>query len=183
MGAGLLLVPGSSVDTSRLARAVIFGYELVHGHSQAVYLLGQPRVLDQQLRLAFRNRLAMFSIGLAERLVARRLPRLREQNQRRCIGGLQAERQIQQDEWIRVEVDKQLETVEHDPERDNDRLTNQVLRGAEEAGDRLGKGAEAPAAERSRVLLVNAAMEVWYRHRHRLSSRESLPGSCRLTAP
>src|SRR5882724_3806990 len=74
----------------------------------------------------------MLRVGLRKRLVAIRLPRLREQDQRRRIGRLQAERQIEQDEWIEIEL-HDAGQVQPDPEQHDDRLRDQKDRRPEEA--------------------------------------------------
>ena len=66
------------------------------------------------------------------------LPVLGEQDQRRRVGGLGGERQVEQDEGVRVPVLDQADGVEHDPPDDQDALADQEPAGAQEPGDPLG---------------------------------------------
>jgi len=92
------------------------------------------------------QRLAMLGVRLGEGLVAVRLPRLGEQDQRRRVGGLGAERQVEQDEGVGIEMG-QPPDVERDPAADEHGLDDQEDGGAEEAGEALRLAAEPVAAE------------------------------------
>jgi hypothetical protein len=80
--------------------------------------------------------------ALGGRLVALGLTRLRKEDQRRRIGSLRGEREVQEDERIRVPPQADGERVGRDPERDDERLGDDVLRCAEEARGGLGAAAE-----------------------------------------
>src|SRR5262249_4563050 len=80
--------------------------------------------------------------------------RLREQDQRRCVRRLRREREVEQDERVRIEVDEDRVAVEGDPGDDDDRLREDVPRCAEEAREALGVAAEPVVAERRRQSLV-----------------------------
>ena len=73
------------------------------------------------LRGGRRERLPVLRVGHGVGLVAVGLSRLREQDQRRGVRGLQAERQVEQDEGIEVELDD-ADGVQRDPGRDDERL-------------------------------------------------------------
>ena len=91
--------------------------------------------------------LAVLSVRLGEHLVALGLPGLREQDQRRGVGGLGREREVEEDERVRVEVDEDRVGVERDPGDDDEGLGEDVLRRAEEARQPLGVLAEPVVAE------------------------------------
>src|ERR1043166_5534811 len=101
-----------------------------------MHFLGQAHVLDEELRLARADGFAVLGVGVGERLVACCLPRLCEQDERRRVGGLEREREVEQDKRVWVEVNQQLEAVEYDPERDENRLADEVLGRAEKTGYR-----------------------------------------------
>src|SRR6202034_23223 len=79
---------------------------------------------------------AMLGVGEARHLVAVGLPGLRQQNQWRGIGGLGREGEVEQNERIDVELGP-AGGVDPDPYCDDDRLRDQELRRAEEAGEIL----------------------------------------------
>ena len=72
---------------------------------------------------------------------------LREQDQRRRVRGLRREREVQQDERIRVPAQRPGAGVERDPQEDEDRLRGEVAAGAEEPREPLRE-----ARERIRVV-------------------------------
>ena len=78
----------------------------------------------------------MLGVGEARHLVAVGLTGLRQQNQRRGIGGLGREGEIEQNEGVDVELGP-ADGVDQDPQRDDDRLRDQERRRAEEAGEIL----------------------------------------------
>ena len=69
------------------------------------------------------------------------LPVLRQQDQRRGVGGLGGERQVEQDERVGVPAQSDGEDVQRDPDDDDDRLDEEAG-GPDEPGDRLGEPAE-----------------------------------------
>jgi hypothetical protein len=125
---------------------------------QALDLLGQPAVGLEQLRLTMRDVFAVPCVGLGAGLVAVGLPRLREQDQRRGVGGLGREREVQQDERVRVPAQRDRGRVDRDPRDDEDGLPEDVVRRPEETGEPLGACAESSGAERSLQVLVAAEM-------------------------
>src|SRR6266704_545332 len=90
--------------------------------------------------------LAMLGVGDGMHFVAVGLSRLRQENERRGIGDLQAEGEVEQDEGIDVEVG-QAGDVEGDPDADEDRLHDEKERRAEEAGEGLRLDREPIVAE------------------------------------
>jgi AcrR family transcriptional regulator len=70
------------------------------------------------------------------------LPVLGQQDERRGVGGLGREGQVEQDERVRVPVLDQADGVEDDPEGHHHRLPEQEAPGAQEPRDRLGEPAE-----------------------------------------
>ena len=78
----------------------------------------------------------MLGVGEARHLVAVGLTGLRQQNQRRGIGGLGREGEVEQNERIDVELGP-AGGVDPDPQRDDKRLRDQECRRAEEAGEIL----------------------------------------------
>ena len=94
-------------------------------------LLGQGLVLDQHLRLtglelgdALGLGLAVGLQGFVAHLVAVGLTCLSQQDQRRGVGGLQREGEVQRDERVLVPGDRvgDGQRVEQDPEDDDARL-------------------------------------------------------------
>jgi len=69
----------------------------------------------------------------AQHLVARSLPRLRQQDQRRGVRSLGREGQVEEDERVRVPVRHERDRVERDPGDDDERLPDDVSRRSEEA--------------------------------------------------
>ena len=113
--------------------------------------LGQFGILIQHLRellhvlrrqiLALRGRdgqvFPVLGIGLGVRLVPVGLAGLRQENQRRRIGRLETEGEIQEDEGIHVEA-RHPGDVDDNPDPHHDRLGDKENRGAEKARKRLG---------------------------------------------
>jgi len=85
-------------------------------------------------------------------LVAIGLPCLGEQDQRRRVGGLGRERKVEQDERVRIPLEGDRQRVERDPDQDDDRLAEDVLRRAEEARGLLGAAPEGVLAESAMML-------------------------------
>ena len=81
-------------------------------------------------------------------LVAVGLARLGEQDQWRRVRGLRRERQVQQDERVRVPAQAERDGVDDDPGRDEHGLPDDELRCPEEACKALGEPAEGVVAER-----------------------------------
>jgi hypothetical protein len=77
---------------------------------------------------------------------------LREQDQRRCIGRLSGEREVEQDERVRVPAEAEGERVERDPSHNDERLADDVLRRAEEPRCSFGRAPERVLAEGAVVL-------------------------------
>ncbi len=146
---------------------VNFGGQVGDFLAQVLGQFGQLRVLLHQLqelgrllrgqreplRILHVERLAMERIGLRMGLVAVRLPRLRQQDQRRGVRGLQAEREIEQDERIEVEF-PDADQVQADPDRDDDRLRDEEKRRAEKPGERLRLEGKPIVPERRREMQV-----------------------------
>src|SRR6185369_11617251 len=123
--------------------------------------------LDARLR----QRLAMLGVRIRMGLVAIGLSGLGEQDERCGVRGLQAEREVQQDEGEDVES-RETGAVQRDPDGDQDRLPDQECRRSEEAGEALGAHPEPVVAERRgqmRVWLVKA--EVTLRRLRRLARK------------
>ena len=80
---------------------------------------------------------AVLRIGIGMGLVAIRLARLGEQNQRCRVGCLQAERQIQKYERIDIEMNH-ARRVQRDPCGDDHRLADKERRRSEKPRERLG---------------------------------------------
>src|SRR5262249_47723220 len=79
----------------------------------------------------------MLSVGFGVRLVAVGLARLREQDERRGLGGLEAGGEVQQDEGIHIELHPPND-IHHHPDKDDDRLENQKYRRAKKPRESLG---------------------------------------------
>ena len=76
-------------------------------------------------------------VAFDARPVAVVLPVLGEQDERRGVGGLGREGQVEQDERVWIPVVYQAHRVEGDPRGHEDRLPEQETSGTEEPGDRL----------------------------------------------
>ncbi len=76
--------------------------------------------------------LAVLRVGDRIHLVAVGLPRLREQDERGCVGRLCRKGEIEQDERINVEI-RPADRVHEDPDRDEDGLRDEEGRRAEKA--------------------------------------------------
>ena len=74
--------------------------------------------------------------------VAVGLPVLGQQDQRRGVGGLGGERQVEQDERVGVPAQLDRDHVQRDPDDHDDRLDGEEAAGAEEPGDALGELAD-----------------------------------------
>src|ERR1051326_7108175 len=110
---------------------------------------------------ALLGRLRLLVVSLLGRqlleLVPVRLARLREQDQRRGIGGLRREREIQEDERVRIPAERDSCGVDRDPHGHEDRLAEDVLRRSEEPRGLLGAAAERVLSERAVVLGAHEA--------------------------
>ncbi len=79
---------------------------------------------------------AVLGICIGMGLVAICLASLGKKDQRGGIGGLEAEGEVEQDEGVNVEMNEACR-VQGDPYRDDDCLTNEEGRRAEESGEGL----------------------------------------------
>jgi hypothetical protein len=70
-------------------------------------------------------------------LIAIRLTRLCEQNERRGIGSLKTEGEIQEDERIEIEFENTGD-VQSDPQKDHQRLSHEKERRSKKTGESLG---------------------------------------------
>lgn len=121
---------------------------------------GQLRVLlehiDQECRLLGRKGLALIAgaryvfavLGIRFRMcfVAIRLSGLGEQDQRRGIGGLQAEGEVQENKRVNVELGPAHE-INDDPERHDDGLADEKYRRTKKPREGLGFEREPIIAE------------------------------------
>ena len=82
------------------------------------------------------DRLAMGGVRFRIRFITIRLAGLREQDERRGVGGLQTEGEIEKDERVDIETDG-ARGVQNDPGGDDDGLGDEESRRAEKAGERL----------------------------------------------
>src|SRR5207244_5205915 len=98
--------------------------------------------------------LAVLRVRLGQHLVPVGLARLREQDQRRSVGGLRREREVEQDERVLVEVDEDRVPVEDDPENDEACLGGDVSRRPEDPGQTLRDLTEPVVPERGRETTV-----------------------------
>src|SRR5947208_820044 len=141
-------------------------------------LLGQLLVLPGQVRVGREELLELVGLGLQRGDSFRRVPlylvvpllgrhggnlvplglaRLRQQDQRRRVGGLGGEAEIQEDERFRVPVVDERDGVEDDPGCNDERLADDVLRRAKEASSALGRTAKGILAEGAVLLLGHGA--------------------------
>ena len=137
-----------------------FAGERLDALAQLVGDLRQPGVLLEQrhqLRPLFGGQghalfvrrgevFPMLRVGIGMGLVAVRLPGLRQQNEGRGIGGLETEREIEEDEGINVELGE-AENIQADPDDDDGRLPHQKKRGAKKTGEGLRLQREPIVAE------------------------------------
>src|SRR5947209_540773 len=100
----------------------------------------------EELRVGERARVHL-AVALRLLAVAVGLAVLGEQDQRCRVRRLGGEHQVQEDERVRVPAQRDGCGVEDDPEHDEDRLSDEVAAGAEEAGGAFGE-----ARERVRVV-------------------------------
>src|SRR4051794_9967577 len=135
---------------------------------QALNPLGQLLVLPSEIRVRAKQRLELVGLALDRRLallhttreflvvglgplagllVPFRLAGLCEQDQRSRIGGLGREREVQEDERVRVPAQADGDRVDRDPQSNHDCLGDDVLRRAEEARGGFGAAAESVFAE------------------------------------
>ncbi len=136
--------------------------QLLNAPGEPRHLLGQVGVLPEQVDVRPRQLFTVPRISLGVGLVAVGLTGLSEQDQRRRVRGLEAEREVEQDERIGV-VRRDAHRVDDDPDGDNDRLGDEECRGAEETGEVLGSLAESAAAESGGQVFV-AGVETEMRH-------------------
>jgi len=130
--------------------AVQFSGQGLDPLAQLLGELGQRRVLMHQLDQLgglFRGRqfpflagegdgFAMLRIGVSMRFVAVGLAGLREEDERRGIGRLQTEREVEEDKGIDIEMDD-ADDVKNNPNRHDEGLPNKEDGRAKEAGESL----------------------------------------------
>ena len=104
---------------------------LLQQHQQLSGLLGGQ---DLSFRAFGGEGFPMPRIRIRVGLVAIGLPRLREQDQRRRVGGLKTERQVQENEGVEVKFDNPR-NIQTDPDHNKKRLRDEEERGAKEAGE------------------------------------------------
>jgi hypothetical protein len=102
----------------------------------------------------------MAGVGFGVGLVTIGLPGLGQQDQRRRIGCLQAEGEVEQNERIQIEAGK-AHAVGEDPERDDECLGDQEMGRTEIARERFGFLAEPVAAEYRRQVAVGMMETQW----------------------
>ena len=90
---------------------------------------------------------------LAGEFVPLGLPSLGKQDQRRRVGRLRGEAEVEEDERLGVPVVHERDGVEHDPACNENRLADDVLRRAEEASSAFGRTAEGILTEGAVLLL------------------------------
>ncbi len=132
----------SGVEPAELAADEVAGGQLADGHPQRRQLAGQVLGVGPGA-----GRAGAVLLGLHP--VAVGLPVLRQQDQRRGVGGLGGEGQVEQDERVGVPAQPDGEDVQRDPDDHDDRLDGQEAAGAEEPGDRprrTGRPRPGPAA-------------------------------------
>src|SRR5581483_5552267 len=105
----------------------ILGQRL-HAFGKRRDLLGQLGILLEQHQRILSQLLTVLGIRVGPHLVTLRLAGLGQQDERRRIRGLQAERQVEQDERIGIEADEEREAIANDPEDHQHSLTDQILR-------------------------------------------------------
>ena len=151
--------------------AVDFAREHVDASRQLLNVLGQLGVGREQLvqsrrllcgnlqALLVRARqvLAMLSVGVGVHLVAVGLAGLGKQDERSGICGLKAEREIEQDERVDVEMHVP-HRVDSDPRDDDNGLPDQEARRAEVAGEGF-RGLPEPARSKGAVQMKMGAVE------------------------
>jgi hypothetical protein len=109
-------------------------------------LRGVLRGLGLALGIGLCQRFTVLRIGIGLRLVAGGLTGLCQQNQRRGVGRLQAESEVQQDERVNVEGGH-AKHVQADPQQHNQSLRAEKHRRTEEPRKRLGAQGEGVVAE------------------------------------
>jgi len=132
---------------------------------------GQHKILLQQLqhlgallegealllRACGGEGLAVLDVGFSVGLVAVGLPGLRQQDERRRIGRLRAEGQVQQDKGVQVKL-RHPGHVEDDPDCHDERLGDQEYGGPKETCKGLGFDAE-PVTPEDRAEMQVGSME------------------------
>jgi hypothetical protein len=118
--------------------------QLFHTFSQCGVLVEERKKLCGLLGREYLALLAgrrqgfpMLRVGVRMRLVSIRLPCLRKQDEGRCVGSLETEREIQQDERIEVKPGDAPD-IEPNPDRHYDRLGHQKDRGAKKPREGFG---------------------------------------------
>src|SRR5262249_34244846 len=95
----------------------------------------------------------MLCISIRVSLIPVGLAGLRPQDQGRCVGRLQAESEVQQDEGVGIEM-REIYHVHYDPDAHNEGLRDQKCWRPKEAGKRLRLYTEPVASKRPRKMLV-----------------------------
>src|SRR5262249_37824659 len=118
----------------------------------------------------------LFQLGVAligevrGHLVPLGLARLSEEDQRRGIRSLGGERKVQEDERVRIPMPHDGDGVDDDPDDNDDRLADDVLRRAEEPRYPLRDTSERVLTEGTMMTRGHA------RHRQRQPRLDARPG-------
>ena len=99
------------------------------------------------------ERFAVMRIGIGVRLIAIRLTRLGQQDQRRGVGGLETESEIKKNERIDIEMNDAGD-IENDPTRDEQGLADQKRGSSEKSGECLSFQREPIVAESGHEMRV-----------------------------
>src|SRR5699024_9981760 len=170
-------------EVVEFAPQIVPGDHVAHGQSHGRQLPGQ----ELGVGLGLGGAQAVFGEGV---LVPVLLAVLREQDQRRGVGGLGGEREVEQDEGVGVEAKRDDGDVEDDPDDHHDRLDQQVGAGAEEPGDGLAVAADGVGVEaeprstrrqRRRQRDAGAGCGAVFGHELRPPARRA--GPCRASPP
>ena len=120
---------------------------------QLKQLFGGLRSLGLALGIGHGQGFAMLCVGVGLGFVAGGLTCLGQQDQRRGVGRLQAERQVEQNERVHVEV-RDAGHVQHHPQHYDGGLRTEKGRRAEEARKGFGLEGERIVAEGGRQVGV-----------------------------
>lgn len=125
-----LQIDQQSAEIFELVTQVFPGHYLADGQPQRGQLAGQIPGVGLGLRGATTVFVECDPVPVL-------LTVLGEQNERRRLGGLRGESQIEQDKRVRVPAQCRREQVHRNPCQHQDRLQQQVASGAEETRDGL----------------------------------------------
>ncbi len=159
-----------------------------HRESQFGVLIHE---FDELRRLCGRKRGALFAgpcevfavlcIGVGMGFVAIRLPCLGQQNQRCGVGGLQAEREIEKDEWIDIEMDE-ARRVQGDPCGDEEGLADQKSGRSKKPRKGLGLEREPIVPKQGRKMGMRREKATMMQFRWRRGGRSGRSGFLLHTA-